>query len=89
MVDTLNMYPNGGVFSYGTNRGENTYVLSHKIKVHPVDIVNTIDVGYYNENTEAHYVSEQNESLRCSLHATRSPRSLFITSEDFDTAPDK
>lgn len=78
------LYPNRGVFSYDTNRDENTYVLSHRIKVHPVGRVNTIDVGYFNENTESHAVNEQDEGWKGYMHSIKNTRTLFITSDDLD-----
>lgn len=86
MVDTLKMYPSRGVGSYGyavavNERTDNTQVT---IITHPVGIVNIIDVGMYNENTEAHAVDTQNESWFGYDYNVRDPRSLFIISDDID-----
>lgn len=88
MVDTLKMYPNRGVSSYGLGvatdeRTNNTQVT---IITHPVDIVNVIDVGLYSENTEAHAVNTQDEGWYGFKNSVKDPRSLFITSDDIDSA---
>ena len=87
MVDALKIHPELGFYSdrsYNVLSGVHSEGSNTIVTTHPVDRINTLDVGFYVENLEAYFITAQDQHWNNYIEAATNSRALFITSDDID-----